>query len=42
MMLSLGELCALSPTSGSYIRHATMFVDQGLGFSVGWNLAVGE
>jgi len=42
MMLCLGELSALAPTSGSYVRHATMFVDQGLGFSIGWNLAVGS
>ncbi|PWN49124.1 hypothetical protein IE53DRAFT_388676 [Violaceomyces palustris] len=42
VVLSMGELTALAPTSGSYVRHASMWVDPALGFTVGWNLTLGS
>lgn len=42
MIFSLAELSATAPTSGSYIRHSSMFVDKSLGFATGWNLAYGS
>lgn len=41
MIFVLAELSATAPTSGSYVRHATMWVDKSLGFATGWNLAYG-
>jgi amino acid transporter len=35
MLTVLGEATALFPTSGSFIDHATRFVDPALGFAIG-------
>lgn len=36
MLTVLGEATALFPTSGSFIDHATRFVDPALGFAIGF------
>ncbi|KAI7865464.1 amino acid permease/ SLC12A domain-containing protein [Spinellus fusiger] len=45
VMMSLGEMAAFIPVSGSFSHFATRFVDPSLGFCVGWvywvNWAVG-
>ncbi|KAI1780330.1 proline-specific permease [Hypoxylon cercidicola] len=38
---ALGEVAALLPVTGSYVRHAEFLVDPALGFAVGWNLVYG-
>lgn len=42
VVFCMAELSALAPTTGSYVRHATMFVDPALGCSTGWNMVFGS
>ncbi|KAF9064593.1 amino acid permease/ SLC12A domain-containing protein [Rhodocollybia butyracea] len=37
VVISIAELAALVPLTGSYIRHAEYFVDPALSFAAGWN-----
>ncbi|KAI2643371.1 amino acid permease/ SLC12A domain-containing protein [Xylaria nigripes] len=39
---ALGEVSALLPVTGSFVRHAEFLVDPALGFAVGWNLIYGN
>ncbi|KAI1139626.1 proline-specific permease [Hypoxylon sp. FL0543] len=38
---ALGEVSALLPVTGSFVRHAEFLIDPALGFAVGWNLVYG-
>lgn len=38
---SLGEVSALMPVTGSFVRHAEVLVDPALSFAVGWNVVYG-
>ncbi|KAI4862477.1 proline-specific permease [Hypoxylon rubiginosum] len=38
---ALGEVAALLPVTGSFVRHAEFLADPALGFAVGWNLVYG-
>ncbi|KAI2615077.1 proline-specific permease [Hypoxylon sp. NC1633] len=38
---ALGEVSALLPVTGSFVRHTEFLVDPALGFAVGWNLVYG-
>jgi amino acid transporter len=38
MMLSLGEMATWLPTPGAIPQFCTRFVDDALGFAVGWNV----
>lgn len=42
VQFALGEVAALFPVSGSFVRHAEELVDPALGFAVGWNLVYGN
>ena len=42
VQFALGEVSALLPVTGSFVRHAEFFVDPALGFAVGWNLVYGN
>jgi len=37
VVLSIAELAALVPLTGSYVRHAEVFFDPALSFAIGWN-----
>ncbi|WP_425427806.1 amino acid permease [Terribacillus saccharophilus] len=37
LMTSLAEMAAFMPVSGSFSTYATKFVDESLGFALGWN-----
>lgn len=37
LMTSLGELAAFMPVSGSFSTYGSRYVDEGLGFALGWN-----
>ncbi|KAF9073344.1 amino acid permease/ SLC12A domain-containing protein [Rhodocollybia butyracea] len=37
VVLSIAELAALVPLTGSYVRHAEYFFDPALSFAIGWN-----
>jgi lysine-specific permease len=37
LMMSLGEMAAFLPESGSFSTYATRFIDPSLGFALGWN-----
>ncbi len=37
VMMSLGELAAYMPVSGSFATYGERFVDPGFGFALGWN-----
>lgn len=41
VQLALGEVAALLPVTGAFVRHAEFLVDPALGFAVGWNLVYG-
>lgn len=41
VQFALGEVSALFPVTGSYVRHAEFLVDPALGFAVGWNVVYG-
>ena len=42
VQFALGEVSALFPVTGSYVRHAEFLVDPALGFAVGWNVVYGS
>ncbi|KAF5380231.1 hypothetical protein D9757_008224 [Collybiopsis confluens] len=37
VVMSIAELTALVPLTGSYVRHAEVFFDPALSFAIGWN-----
>jgi amino acid transporter len=42
VQFALGEVTALLPVTGSFVRHAEVLVDPGWGFAVGWNIVYGN
>lgn len=38
---ALGEVSALMPVTGSFVRHAEVLVDPALAFAIGWNVVYG-
>ncbi|PNY23818.1 Dicarboxylic amino acid permease [Tolypocladium capitatum] len=42
VQFALGEVAALLPVTGAFVRHAEFFVDPAWGFAVGWNLVYGN
>ncbi|KAK4212688.1 proline-specific permease [Rhypophila decipiens] len=42
VQFALGEVAALLPVTGSFVRHSEFLVDPALGFAVGWNLVYGN
>ncbi|KAL2129770.1 hypothetical protein VTI74DRAFT_7322 [Chaetomium olivicolor] len=42
VQFALGEVAALMPVTGSFVRHAEFLVDPAWGFAVGWNLVYGN
>ncbi|PSR78784.1 amino acid permease/ SLC12A domain-containing protein [Coniella lustricola] len=42
VQFALGEVTALVPVTGSFVRHAGFFVDPALEFAIGWNLVYGN
>jgi hypothetical protein len=38
VQFALGEVTALLPVTGSFVRHAEFLVDPALGFAIGWNI----
>ncbi|GAM87600.1 hypothetical protein ANO11243_056270 [Dothideomycetidae sp. 11243] len=42
VQFALGEVAALLPVTGSFVRHAEFLVDPALGFAVGWNIVYGN
>ncbi|EFX02102.1 amino acid permease [Grosmannia clavigera kw1407] len=42
VQFALGEVAALFPVTGSFVRHAEVLVDPALGFAVGWNIVYGN
>jgi len=42
VQFALGEVAALLPVTGSFVRHAEFLVDPALGFAIGWNLVYGN
>lgn len=41
VQFALGEVSALLPVTGSFVRHAEVLVDPALGFAIGWNVVYG-
>ncbi|RDW57468.1 hypothetical protein BP6252_13806 [Coleophoma cylindrospora] len=41
VQFALGEVSALFPVTGSFVRHAELLFDPALGFAVGWNVVYG-
>ncbi|OJJ45139.1 hypothetical protein ASPZODRAFT_18048 [Penicilliopsis zonata CBS 506.65] len=41
VQFALGEVSALMPVTGSFVRHVEVLVDPGLAFAVGWNVVYG-
>lgn len=41
VVLSIAELAALVPLTGSYVRHAEYFFDPAWSFAIGWNQVYG-
>ena len=39
---ALGEVTALLPVTGSFVRHAEFLIDPSFGFAIGWNLVYGN
>ncbi|EIT74542.1 amino acid permease/ SLC12A domain-containing protein [Aspergillus flavus] len=39
---ALGEVSALMPVTGSFVRHAELLVDPALAFAIGWNVVYGS
>lgn len=37
LMMSLGEMAAYSPTTGTFCEYSSKYVDPALGFTTGWN-----
>ncbi|POR32942.1 Dicarboxylic amino acid permease [Tolypocladium paradoxum] len=42
VQFALGEVAALLPVTGAFVRHAEFFVDPAWGFAIGWNLVYGN
>lgn len=42
VQFALGEVAALLPVTGSFVRHAEFLIDPAAGFAVGWNLVYGN
>ncbi|KAI3325142.1 amino acid permease/ SLC12A domain-containing protein [Xylariaceae sp. AK1471] len=42
VQFALGEVSALLPVTGSFVRHAEFLVDPAFGFAIGWNLVYGN
>ncbi|KND92693.1 Dicarboxylic amino acid permease [Tolypocladium ophioglossoides CBS 100239] len=42
VQFALGEVAALLPVTGAFVRHAEVFVDPAWGFAIGWNLVYGN
>ena len=42
VQFALGEVSALLPVTGSFVRHADYLIDPAWGFAVGWNLVYGN
>ncbi|KAH8660050.1 proline-specific permease [Xylariales sp. PMI_506] len=42
VQFALGEVAALLPVTGAFVRHAEFLVDPALGFAVGWNYVYGN
>ncbi len=42
VQFALGEVSALLPVTGSFVRHTEFLVDPALGFAIGWNLVLGS
>lgn len=42
VQFALGEVTALLPVTGSFVRHAEFLVDPALGFAIGWNIVYGN
>lgn len=42
VQFALGEVAALLPVTGGFVRHAEFLVDPAWGFAVGWNLVYGN
>lgn len=42
VQFALGEVAALLPVTGSFVRHAELLVDPAWGFAIGWNLIYGN
>ncbi|GKT95801.1 dicarboxylic amino acid permease [Colletotrichum tofieldiae] len=40
VQFALGEVSALLPVTGSFVRHAEFLVDPAWGFAIGWNLHI--
>lgn len=38
VQFALGEVTALLPVTGSFVRHAEFFLDPAAGFAIGWNI----
>ncbi|GKZ38716.1 hypothetical protein AbraIFM66950_011152 [Aspergillus brasiliensis] len=41
VQIALGEVSALMPVTGSFVRHVELLVDPALGFAIGWNVVYG-
>ncbi|KAG9719297.1 hypothetical protein KCU73_g14841, partial [Aureobasidium melanogenum] len=41
VQFALGEVTALLPVTGSFVRHAEFLIDPALGFAIGWNIVYG-
>ncbi|KAJ5785765.1 Amino acid/polyamine transporter I [Penicillium pulvis] len=41
IQFALGEVSALLPVTGSFVRHAEVLVDPALAFAIGWNVVYG-
>jgi amino acid transporter len=41
IQFALGEVSALLPVTGSFVRHAEVLVDPALAFAIGWNIVYG-
>ncbi|PWY72980.1 amino acid transporter [Aspergillus heteromorphus CBS 117.55] len=41
IQIALGEVSALMPVTGSFVRHVEILVDPALGFAIGWNVVYG-
>jgi amino acid transporter len=42
VQFALGEVAALLPVTGAFVRHAEFIVDPAWGFAIGWNLVYGN
>ncbi|KAK4173629.1 putative amino acid permease [Triangularia setosa] len=42
VQFALGEVAALMPVTGSFVRHSEVLVDPAMGFAIGWNLVYGN